>query len=189
MYNLQDFIVITNIFDSGYTFDIYFLHKETKKIWHSRDADLHTGKPIFYNFLAIEQLIDEINCNEKDIGDYEIVFRNNINNDIYPLIVTFNTKSLNNYSMWLHEYPTIICKNCIKEFSSKDIIVDSKNYTFCKECYDEGLCYECNSVDFNNDTIYNCDVCNKHLCSECYCESDNTGYCKDCFSNVSKNIE
>ncbi len=41
----------------------------------------------------------------------------------------------------------------------------------------------------NNDTIYNCDVCNKHLCSECYRESDNTGYCKDCFSNVSKNIE
>jgi S-adenosylmethionine synthetase len=70
-----------------------------------------------------------------------------------------------------------------------NVIIDSKNYTFCKECYDEGLCYECNSVDFNNDTIYNCDVCNKHLCSECYRESDNTGYCKDCFSNVSKNIE
>ena len=56
MYNLQDFIVITNIIDSGYTFDIYFLHKESKKIWHSRDVDLHTGKPIFYNFLAIEHL-------------------------------------------------------------------------------------------------------------------------------------
>ena len=26
--------------------------------------------------LKIEQLIDAINCNEKDIGDYEIVFRN-----------------------------------------------------------------------------------------------------------------
>ena len=188
MYNLQDFVVITNIFDSGYTFDIYFLHKENKKIWHSRDADLHTGKPIFYNFLAVEQLIDGINCNEKDIGHYEIVFKN-IDKGPNKLEVTFNTKSLNNYSMWLHEYPSIICKNCIKEFSSNDIIIDSKNYTFCKECYDEGLCCECISVDFNNDTIYNCDVCNKHLCSECYRESDNTGYCKDCFSNVSKNIE
>ena len=87
MYNLQDFIIITNIFDSGYTFDIYFLHKETKKFWHSRDCESHMGKPIFYNFLAIEQLVDDINCNAT-IDDYEIVFRN-IDKDPNKLEVTF----------------------------------------------------------------------------------------------------
>jgi hypothetical protein len=186
MYNLQDFIVTTNIIDN-YTFDIYFLHKETKKIWHSRDSESHRGEPIFYNFLKIEQLIDDINYNEKDIGHYEIVFRN-IDKDPNKLEVTFNTKSLN-YSMWLHEYPTIICKNCIEEFTYNDIIIDSKNYTFCKKCYDEKSCYLCNTVKYYSDTILNCDVCNKIVCSECYRKGDNTGYCKDCFSNVSKNIE
>ena len=185
MYNLQDFIVITNISDSGYTFDIYFLHKETKQIWHGGDSESHRGKPIFYNFLKIEQLIDDINCNEKDIGDYEIIFRN-IDKGPNRLEVTFNSVSLNNYSMWLHEYPTIICKNCIKHFSSNDIIIDSKNYTFCKECYDEGLCHQCCSVDFDNDTIYNCDVCNKQLCSKCLLENNATEYCKDCFVKFQK---
>jgi len=61
MYKLQDFIVITNIYDSGYTFDIYFLHKITKQIWLGRHVESHMGKPIFYNFSAIESLIDDIN--------------------------------------------------------------------------------------------------------------------------------
>ena len=86
--------------------------------------------------------------------------------------------------MWLHEYPTIICKNCIKHFSSNDIIIDSKNYTFCKECYDEVVCFQCYSVDFNNDTTYYCDVCNKQLCSKCLLSNNTIEYCKDCFMKI-----
>jgi len=140
------------------------------------------GKPIFYNFSAIESLIDDINCNEV-IDDLHVSFKNIDRRGYNILEVTFNSKtySLNNYSIGLLEYPTIICKNCIKHFSSNDIIIDSKNYTFCKECYDEGLCHQCLSVDFNNDTIYNCDVCNKQVCSQCLLENNSIEYCKDCF--------
>jgi hypothetical protein len=185
MYKLQDFIVITNIYDSGYTFDIYFLHKITKQIWLGRHVESHMGKPIFYNFSAIESLIDYMNCNE-NIDDFQVIFRNIDRGGHNILEVTFNSKSydLDNYTIGLHEYPTIICKNCIKDFSSNDIIIDSKNYTFCKECYDEGLCFQCLSVDFNNDTIYTCDVCNKQVCSQCLLSNNTIEYCKDCFAKI-----
>ena len=48
--------------------------------------------------------------------------------------------------------------------------------------YAETLNGKClSSIYKTNNTIYNCDICNKQLCSKCLIESNTTEYCKDCF--------
>ena len=53
---------------------------------------------------------------------------------------------------------------------------------------DDFLCNSCSNIEvLNSDKIHLCTSCEERICEQCYLEFE--GYCKDCFTSLSKENE